>query len=128
AFVQGDYVHTWNNGLQLLLNTKLSREYTRYRDPNYPNNNGGLDERYTQREFYQSAALAYLITSNWKVSYSADVAVATVGAASPNNSLGNYPSPSRFTLQEVLATKLTAGRWRFEGDILHSYIDEWVQT
>lgn len=127
AFVQAGYEHSWDSGLQLLLNTKLSREYTRYRDPDYRNNNGGIDDRYTQREFYQSAALAYHITSNWQASYAADAAVTSVGAISPNNSLGNYAFPSRFSLQQVLASKLILGKWRFEGDLLHSYVNEWVQ-
>jgi outer membrane cobalamin receptor len=127
AFVQASYLHTWDGGLQLLLNTKLSREFTHYIDPAYPNNSGGIDDRYTQREFYQSAVLAYHITSNWQASYAADAAVATVGATSPNSSLGNYAFPSRFSLQQVLASKLILGRWRFEGDLLHSYINEWVQ-
>ncbi|MBS1532874.1 MAG: TonB-dependent receptor plug domain-containing protein [Bacteroidetes bacterium] len=126
-FAQAGYMHTWNDGLQLLLNTKLSREYTRYIDPAYQNNNGGIDDRYTQREFYQSAALAYHITSTWQVSYAGDIALSTVGAESPTNSISNYAFPSRFTLQEVLASKLILNRWRFEGDLLHSYVNEWVQ-
>jgi len=127
AFVQASYLHTWSNGLQLLLNTKLSREYTRYNDPSYLNGTGGIDSRYTQREAYQSVALGYHITSNLQVSYAGDVAIAAEGAASPNNSISNYAFPSRFTFQEVLASKLTVGRWRFEGDLLHSYVNEWVK-
>ncbi len=127
AFVQSSYLHTWNNGLQLLLNTRLSLESTRYIDPNYHNNSGGIDDRYTDREFYQSVALGYHITSNLQVSYAADADISTVGAASPTNSLGNYAYPSRFTFQQVLAGKLILGRWRFEGDLLHSYVNEWVQ-
>ena len=127
-FTQAGYVHSWADGFQLLLNTKLSQDYTRYRDPDYHNNSGGIDDRYTQREFYQSAALAYHFTSNWEASYAADVSVSNVGATSNTNSLGNYAFPSRFTLQEVLASKLVLGRWRFEGDLLHSYINEWVKS
>jgi vitamin B12 transporter len=127
AFVQASYLHTWNNGLQLLLNTRFSREYTRYSDTGYLNNHGGIDDRYTDREFYQSVALGYHITTNLQVSYAGDADISTVGAASPTNSLGNYAYPSRFTFQEVLAGKLILGRWRFEGDLLHSYVNEWVQ-
>src|SRR3569833_3136368 len=128
VFVQAGYLHTWNSGLQLLVNSKLSREYTRYIDPGYQNNTGGIDSRYTQREAYQSVALGYHITSNWQVSYAGDIAVSTVAAAGPNNSISNYAFPSRFTFQEVLASKLTLGRWRFEGDLLHSYVNEWVKS
>lgn len=127
AFVQSSYLHTWNNGLQLLLNTRLSREYTRYIDPGYQNNSGGIDDRYTDREFYQSIALGYHIINNWQLSYASDVDVAAVGAASPTGSIGTYAYPSRFTFQEALASKLILGRWRFEGDLLHSCVNEWVQ-
>ena len=127
-FTQAVYMHSWADGFQLLLNTKLSQEYTRYRDPDYQNNNGGINDRYTQREFYQSVALAYHITSNWEASYADDVSVSNVGAASPTNSISNYAFPSRFTFQEVLASKLQFGRWRFEGDLLHSYVNEWIKS
>ncbi|MFI5161916.1 MAG: TonB-dependent receptor plug domain-containing protein [Sphingobacteriales bacterium] len=126
-FTQADYVHSWISGFQLLLNTKLSQDYMHYRDPDYHNNSDGIDDHYTQREFYQSAALAYHITSIWQASYAADISVGNVGASSNTNSLGNYAFPSRFTLQEVLATKLILNRWRFEGDLLHSYVNEWVK-
>jgi len=127
VFIQAGYMHALANGFRLLLNSKLSQEYTRYRDPDYQNNSGGVEDRYTQREFYQSAALAYHIASKWEASYAVDFAVSTVGAASPTNSISNYAFPSRFTFQEVLASKLMLGRWRFEGDLLHSYINEWVK-
>jgi len=72
--------------------------------------------------------LGYHITSNWQISYAGDIAISTVGASSPNNSISNYAFPSRFTFQEVLASKLILGRWRFESDLLHSYVNEWVKS
>lgn len=126
-FTQAGYEHTWSNGLQLLLNTKLTRLYTRYRDPDYLNNTGGIDERYTQRQAYQSVALAYHITGNWEASYVADVEYADLDITSPTNSVYKYAFPSRFTLQDALATKLTLGKWHFNADVLHTYINEWVR-
>lgn len=126
-FSQASYEHTWDNGLQLLLNTKQTRLYTRYVDPDYLNNTGGIDDRNTLREAYQSAALAYHITGNWEVSYAADIAYADLGITSPTNSIYKFAFPSRFTLQEVLATKLNFGKWHFAADLLHSYVNEWVK-
>ncbi|MGN6181496.1 MAG: TonB-dependent receptor domain-containing protein, partial [Mucilaginibacter sp.] len=122
-----NYENTWNNGLQLLLNTKLTRLYTRYRDPDYLNNTGGIDDRYTQREAYQSAALAYHITNNWEASYAADITFTDLSTISPTNGVYKYAFPSRFTLQDVLATKLNIGQWHFAADLLHSYLNEWVK-
>jgi outer membrane cobalamin receptor len=126
-FTQASYEHTWDNGLQLLLNSKLSRLYTRYRDPDYPNNTGGIDDRYTQREAYQSAALAYHIEHNWELSYSADAAYVDLGIASPTNSVYKFVFPSRFTFQDVLATKLAEGKWHLSADLLHTFANEWVE-
>ncbi len=78
-FLQAGYQYAWDS-FQVLINTKLSQEYTRYRDPDFLNNAGGLDEHYTQKEFYQSAALSYHITSNWETSYAADVSFSNLGS------------------------------------------------
>ena len=122
-FLQTGYEHTWDDGLHLLLNTKLSQEYTRYRDPDFLNNSGGLDDRYTQQEFYQSAALAYHITSNWEASYATDISFSRVSA-----NLYDYAYPSRFTLLNVLASKLTLGKWLFQGNLLNTYVSESVKA
>jgi outer membrane receptor for ferrienterochelin and colicin len=126
-FTQASYEHTWDNGLQLLLNTKLTRLYTRYRDPDYLNNTGGIDEHYTQREAYQSGALAYHITNNWEASYAADIAFADLNIVSPTNSVYKFAFPSRFTLQDVVATRLVLNKWHFSADLLHTYVNEWVK-
>lgn len=122
-FVQSGYERSWSSGLHLLINTKLSREYTRYVDPDYLNNSGGLDERYTQREFYQSAALAYHLLSNWEVSYAGDFAVTGLDA-----NLYNYAYPTRYALLNVIASNLTLDKWRFQGSLLNTYVNEQVKT
>lgn len=127
-FLQAGYKHTWDNGIKLLLNTKISQEYTRYRDPDYPNNQGGLDDRYKQREFYQSASLAYHLTNSLEASYSTDVAYSDLDAASPLQSIYKFAFPSRFTLLNVFASKLTLGKWLFQGDVLSTYVDETVKV
>ncbi|WP_259070175.1 TonB-dependent receptor plug domain-containing protein [Mucilaginibacter sp. X4EP1] len=126
-FLQSSYEYTWNNGLHLLLNTKLSQYITRYRDPSYLNDQGGLDDSYTQREFYQSAALDYHIFSNWEVSYATDVSFSNLGAYSPDGPIYKYAFPSRFTLLNMLASNFTIGKWRFQGDLLNTYVNEQVK-
>jgi len=121
-FLQSGYEHTWDNGLQLLLNTKLSQENTHYLDKDAP---GGLiiDDRYNQREFYQSAALAYHLTSNWEASYATDVSFSSLGA-----NAYEYAYPTRFTLLNVIASKLTLHKWLFEGNLLNTYVTEHVKA
>lgn len=120
--LQSGYERTWKNSLRLLVNTKLSQEYIRYIDPDYLNGTGGLDDRYTQREFYLSAALSYHFVKNWEVSYSTDAALTDLDA-----SLYNFAYPSRFTLLNVLATNYTLGKFRLQGNLLNTYINEWVK-
>ncbi len=121
-FVQSGYEYLWKNSLHLLINTKLSQDYTRYIDPDYLNGQGGLDERYNQREFYQSAALSYHLLSNWEISYSTDASFTGLDA-----NLYNYAYPTRLTLLNVLASNFNAGKWRFQGNLLHTYVDEQVK-
>jgi vitamin B12 transporter len=122
-YLQSGYEHLWESSLHLLINAKLSQEYTHYIDPDFLNNNGGLNEHYTQREIYQSAALAYHLLSNWELSYAVDASIADLGANLPN-----YSYPTRFTLLNVLASNLTFGKWRLQGNLLDTYINEWVKT
>jgi vitamin B12 transporter len=114
-FMQAGYERVWQNGFHLLINSKYSQDYLRYTDPNYLNNAGGLDQQYTQREFYQSATVAYSLTGNWQVSYAIDAAYAKLDA-----NLDKYLYPNRFTLLNVLASSLTAGKWFFEGSLLQT--------
>ncbi len=127
-FLQSGYQHTWNSGLSILLNTKLSQELTHYKDPYFLNNHGGIDDRYTQREFYLSAALSYHLTQNWEVSYAGDVSFSSLGATSGDSSLYNYAYPKRFTLLNVLASNLKLGKWFFQGSLLNTYVNEQVKT
>ncbi len=127
-FLQSTYERAWNGGLQLLLNTKLSRLYTHYTDPDYLNDQGGLDDRYTQREFYFSAAVGYHFTSNWEASYASDVSFSDLGADSPNGSLYKYAFPSRVTLLNMFASKLSLGRWLLQGNLLDTYVNEQVKV
>lgn len=121
-FVQSGYERLWQSSLHLLINTKLSQDYTRYTDPDYLNGQGGLNDRYNQREFYLSGALSYHLLSNWEISYATDIALTSLDAT-----LFNYAYPTRFTLLNVLASNFNAGKWRFQGNLLHTYVDEWVK-
>jgi len=122
-FSQSGYEHLWKSSLHLLINTKLSQDYTRYIDPDFLNGQGGLNDLYTQREFYQSAALSYHLLSNLEISYATDISLNSLKA-----NLYNFAYPSRFTWLNVLAGNFTTGKWRFQGSLLHSGMSEWVKT
>ena len=129
-FVQSGYEHLWQNSLHLLINAKFSQDYTRYTDPDVLNGEGGVDDHYNQYEFYQSAALSYHLTTTWEISYASDAALSSLNAvnSTPSGFVSNMFSPGRFTLLNVLASNFTSGKWRLQGNVLNTYIKEWVKT
>ncbi|MFD2146843.1 TonB-dependent receptor plug domain-containing protein [Mucilaginibacter antarcticus] len=122
-FLQGAYQHNWNSGLQLLISSKFAQNQLFYFDPDLQRTGKVLDQHFGQREYYQSAALAYNLMSNWTVSYSADVALNSLNA-----NLANFRYPTRVTLLNVIATNLTLGDWTLQGNLLSADINETVKT
>ncbi|GAC1302108.1 MAG: TonB-dependent receptor [Mucilaginibacter sp.] len=122
-YLQSGYEHLWRNSLHLLMNAKLSQDYTHYTDPDFLNNTGGLNEKYTQREFYLSGALSYHLASGWELSYASDASINTLAA-----NLYNYAYPTRLTWLNVLATNFTSGKWRLQGSLLNTNINESVKS
>lgn len=122
-YTQASFNKTWKNSLSLLLNGKLSTNYLRYLDPDYLNQAGFLDQRYTQFELYQSVALSFNPVKNWRVSIASDVAINKL-----NTNLYNYAYPTRFTFLNVLASSLKLQKLTLQANFLNTYIKEKVQT
>ncbi len=121
-FLQGGYEHQWVNSLNLLLNTKVSQINLRYLSPGFLNVEGELDQRFNQREFYQSAAIAYHLYSNWEVSYATDLIVNNL-----NTNLFNFSYPTRINILNVLASNLIVGKFRLQASLLNTNITETVK-
>ncbi|WP_461452242.1 TonB-dependent receptor [Mucilaginibacter sp.] len=126
-FAQAGYERIWNNGFELLLNAKASRSYLRYLNPQFDNIEGSVDQHFTQRELYQSVALAYHILKTWEVSYAVDATLNDL-RISFNYPDPTFPNPTRFTLLNLLASNLVLGKLRIEGNILNTNITETVKT
>ena len=120
--LQAGYDRKWVNGFRLLLNTKASQNYIRYLDPDYLNQQGKLDQRYTEHEYYQSAALSYKVYPNLELSYASDISFNDL-----NTNQTNYAYPVRFTWLNVFAGALKLGRFNIQGNILNTRINEWVK-
>jgi vitamin B12 transporter len=121
--IQSGYEHIASNSFHLLISSKFSQNYLHYADPDFKNNTGGIDEHYTQHEFYQSIAVGYHLLPNWEVSYATDAALANL-----QSDVYQYAFPTRVSLLNVLATNFTFGKWQLQGNILHNYITESVKT
>ncbi|GAB2980218.1 TonB-dependent receptor [Mucilaginibacter puniceus] len=122
-FIQSSYQHSWKSVFNLLLNAKFSKNNLRYLDPQFPNTAGVLDQRFTQREYYQSAAISYHILPNWDVSYAVDLSVNNMGA-----DRANFKYPTRTTLLNVVATNLVLNKITLQASLLNTNISETVRT
>ena len=122
-FIQSGYQHTAPNSLQFLINTKVSQSFVHYNETGVFSTSGETDEHYRQREFYQSAAIAYSILPGWKISYSSDLDISAL-----QSDVYKYDFPTRVNLFNVLATDLYFGKWRLQGNVLNTYINDQVKT
>ncbi len=115
-FAQGNLKKQWGR-YELMLNAKYAIDYLHYINPDttslYINN------EFTQREFYFSAAHHYAITDNWDVAVSTDYQYNTLDA-----DLANFVYPHRHTLLYVAATTYELWRFRFMGSILGTYVND----
>jgi len=123
ALVQSTYEYTAKNSLHLLFNGKYSQDYVHYTDPDFLNNSGGLNEHYTEHQFYGSAAVGYHILPQWEVSYSSDMILANLFA-----DVYKYAFPTRLTLLNALATNVFIGKLQLQGSLLHTYIKDEVKS
>ena len=125
-FVQAGYEHIWHNSLHLLLNGKVSKDYLHYFSP-FLNTLGNIDQHFTQRESYLSAALSYPILSNWEVSYAVDGSLNDLNTQYNFVPFTPFPIPTRFTLLNVLASNYTIGKLRLQGSLLNTNTVESVK-
>ena len=123
-FVQSGYQHIAKNSLQVLINAKVYQSQVHYIDTGAVyNSSGAINEHYKQREAYLSAAMAYSLIPDWKLSYSSDADIGNL-----QSDVYKYDFPTRLSLFNVLATDYQTGKWRFQGNILNTYIHDDVKT
>ncbi|MEO5910938.1 MAG: TonB-dependent receptor [Pelobium sp.] len=122
-YTQIKYTQNLGANWDLLISGKYSSNYTRYNDPDYLNQVGELDNRYTQKEYYQSVATTYSPIKNLKFNYAADLFFTTL-----YTNLYQYAYPLRTSLLQVLGGKYMLKKWTFEGNVLNTYIKEKVKT
>ena len=103
----------------ILLSAKYSRSYSRYVDPDFLNNQGGLDDRYTQQEGYFSAAASRRLGNHWALSAAADAALNTLAANKPR-----FAAPSRFSNWEHLGLQYHRNWWKLDADLLYTGIHD----
>ena len=118
-FAQSRYQTKLNSTTTLLISAKYSNLFTRYQDPNFHNNAGGLDDRYTQQEGYLSAALSKKIGKYITTSIASDAALTNLVA-----NINNFPSPTRISLWNNLAIQFAKSLWQINASLLNTNIND----
>ncbi|KAA8486327.1 outer membrane cobalamin receptor [Arcticibacter tournemirensis] len=119
TFVQASWTSRSNGPFQLMLNAKYAHDYMRYLQPGYDNIEGSMDNRYRQKEFYASAAGRYSLNSLLDIALSTDLLVNDM-----SSNMAHFSYPARYTSLTALASEFHSGRFRMQGSLLGTLINE----
>lgn len=127
AFGQVHYHKYFNDRWAYQANAKFNYDYTRYYDPDYLNAQGFLDNRYHQHESYLSNTVLFTPIHErdslkrvrlLQFALAQDVFYQQLKA----NSL-EYAHPGRFTSLTSLSAIVEGDRWKFNANLLLTYVD-----
>jgi vitamin B12 transporter len=122
-FIQSRYMKKLSPSTSLLVSAKYSSLYTRYTDPNFLNNSGGLDDLYTQNEIYGSVALSHRTGKYFLFSLASDLASTHL-----SSNINPFPTPTRTSLWNSLAIQFTKSHWQMSASLLHTNINDKTET
>jgi vitamin B12 transporter len=118
-FIQSRYLKKFSPSTTFLVSAKYSSLYTRYTDPNFLNNAGGLDDCYTQNEIYGSVALSHRMGKYFSFSLAADLASTHLSANIPD-----FPTPTRTSLWNSFVIQFNRSHWQVNASLLNTYIGD----
>ncbi|OQP62640.1 hypothetical protein A3860_26885 [Niastella vici] len=119
TYFQSRYRKSLGRNTGLLISGKYSRNYTRYTDPDFLNNQGGLDNRYTQQEYYFAAAIDHTIGERLTLAAASDAAYSQLTA-----NLTNFATPTRRYFWNNVAAHYNGGLWQLNGSLLLSTVND----
>ncbi|HEY8896318.1 MAG TPA: TonB-dependent receptor plug domain-containing protein [Niastella sp.] len=122
-YFQSRYRRSFGENTGFLVSGRYSRNYTRYTDPDYLNNAGGLDNRYTQEEAYAATAIDHKIGEHLTVAASSDVSYAWLASNMPE-----FVHPTRWAFWNNVAVQYNASLWQLTGSLLLSTINDDAKT
>ena len=122
-FIQSQYIKKINTATTLLFSAKYSSLYTKYTDPNFLNNAGGLDDQYTQNEIYGSIALSHHMGKYFSFSIASDVASTHLAA-----NINSFPTPTRTGLWNNLMIQFSKSHWQMSASVLNTYVKDQTVT
>jgi vitamin B12 transporter len=118
-FVQGRFNKMISPSSSLLVSAKFSSMFTRYRDPDFLNNAGGLDDRYLQEESYLSAAFSHRVGKFLVLSLAADYASTHLSA-----NITPFATPTRTTSWNNIAAQFSKPHWQINASLLNTWVND----
>ncbi len=118
-FIQSRYLKKFSINTSLLVSAKYSSMYSRYTDPNFLNNAGGLDDRYNQNEAYASIAVSQKMGSFFSASLASDVAFTHLTA-----NINDFATPTRTSLWNNLVLRFIKSHWQLNASLLNTNIND----
>lgn len=121
-FFQSRYKRELNASTLLQLSAKYNHNYTRYRDPDFLNNAGGLDDQYNQTESYFSGAISHRFTKNFSADLASDLAYTKLEANKQK-----FAFPSRLSTWNNFLIRYDDSLWQANASVLWSHFSDEVK-
>ncbi|MCI2082253.1 MAG: TonB-dependent receptor plug domain-containing protein [Bacteroidales bacterium] len=119
-FLQGSITDNVSKRYRTSAKIKLSYDYLHYiSDPRLDVTTMYVDNTYRQKEAYLSTAHEINLFKWWDVNVAADVRYNALDA-----DLVNFVEPSRFTGLAALASSFRFGKFRFQGSVLYTFVND----
>jgi len=121
-FTQGHFEHTFSRQWVVQAHAKYNRSYLRYLDPTWLGAEGKIEDIFTQQETYTS--LSALFRAFERLSFSA---AADLTAAAMQSDREHFATPSRLTIQSVIAAKWVSEQFFSTASLLYTQTVESTQ-
>ncbi|RYY21307.1 MAG: TonB-dependent receptor, partial [Chitinophagaceae bacterium] len=119
AYLQSRWNKSVGSKSRLVVSGKYQRNLTRYRDPDFPNNAGGLNNRYLQEEGFLSAAASRDLSSKFSIGAASDLAYTTLSA-----NTANYTAPARWTSWNHVTGKFKSGALQANSSLTYQHVTD----
>jgi outer membrane receptor protein involved in Fe transport len=122
-FVQSQYLKKFGAATSLLVSAKYSSLFTKYTDPNFLNNAGGLDDHYTQNEIYGSLAVSHRMGKYFSISLASDLASTNLSA-----NINEFPNPIRISWWNSFTIQFNKSHWQVNASLLNTNLSDKTET
>ncbi|MEP6712856.1 MAG: TonB-dependent receptor [Ferruginibacter sp.] len=115
-FTQASWQKSFSPKSRVLLSGKYAYNYNYYLDPDYPNAQGKLENKFHQKEYYFSGAYEYKFSSLFSFAYASDVFVNRLTRS--DGFVAGFAAPVRRTWLNNIAAKAKFNLIELQGNLL----------